>query len=90
MSIKVNMQITGNSAEFNDKYFPRLFDGDKQIRDISIIYSDGNLDIQTTIASGDLLKRSVDVWINAEEIKLNKQLAEIQRKLEILKEVKGV
>lgn len=90
MSIKVNMQITGNSVEFNDKYFPRLFDGDKQIRDISIIYSDGNLDIQTTIASGDLLKRSVDVWINAEEIKLNKQLAEIQRKLEILKEVKGV
>lgn len=85
--IRVNMQITGDSAELNEKYFPRLFDGDKQIKDISIVYADDAIDVQTTIEDGKILARTIKVWAESERIRLNRELAEIQRKLEILEEV---
>lgn len=85
--IRVNAQITENSAELNEKYFPRLFDGDKQIKDISITYTDNALDVQTTIADGNILAKGIKIWAESEKIRLNKELAEIQKKLEILKEV---
>ncbi len=89
MSIRVNMQITGNEPiEVNKENFPRLFTGDKQTAEISIVYADNGLDIQSTITNGNLFQKSVETWINTEEIKLRKQLAEIQKKLEILKSVK--
>ncbi len=89
MSIRVNMQITGNEPiEVNRENFPRLFTGDKQTAEISIAYTDDGLDIQSTIVNGNLFQKSVETWISTEEVKLNKQLAEIQKKLEILKSVK--
>ena len=89
MSIRVNMQITGNEPiEVNKENFPRLFTGDKQTAEISIVYADNGLDIQSTIANNNIFVKSVNRWIETEEVKLNKQLAEIQKKLEILKSVK--
>ena len=89
MSIRVNMQITGNEPiEVNRENFPRLFTGDKQTAEISIVYTDDGLDIQSTIVNGNLFQKSVETWSNTEEVKLNKQLAEIQKKLKILKSVK--
>lgn len=89
MSIRVNMQITGNEPiEVNRENFPRLFTGDKQTAEISIEYTENGLDIQSTIANNNIFVKSVNRWIETEEIKLNKQLAEIQKKLEILKSVK--
>lgn len=88
MSIKVNMQITGNEpAKVNKENFPRLFDGNKQVSEMSVIYTDNGIDIQTTIDSTDILVKSLNTWTKAEETKLNKQLAEIQRKLAILKSI---
>ena len=89
MSIRINMQLTGNEPiEVNKENFPRLFTGDKQTAEISIVYADNGLDIQSTIANGNLFQKSVETWINTEEIKLRKQLAEIQKKQKILKSVK--
>ena len=90
MSIKVNMHLpaTEKPVELNAENFPRLFYGGKQVRDISIVYGDNCIDVQHVILSNDLLARSVNTWIDAEKIKLNKQLAEITRKLEILNSVK--
>ena len=89
MSIRVNMQLTGNApTEVNAENFPRLFTGDQQTAEMSIVYTADGLDIQSSITNGNLFQKSVETWINTEEVKLNKQLAEIQRKLEILKSVK--
>ena len=90
MSIRVNMQLTGDvPIEVNKENFPRLFTGDKQTAEISIVYTDNGIDIQSTMSDGNLFARYVDNWIESEEIKLNKQLAEIQKKLEILKDIKS-
>ena len=90
MSIKVNMHlpVTENPVELNAENFPRLFYNGKQVRDISIVYGDNCIDVQHVILSNDLLARSVNTWIDAEKIRLNKELAEITRKLEILNSVK--
>ena len=90
MSIKVNMHlpVTETPVELNAENFPRLFYNGKQVRDISIVYGDNCIDIQHVILSNDLLARSVNTWIDAEKIRLNKELAEITRKLEILNSVK--
>ena len=90
MSIRVNMQLTGETPiRVNAENFPRLFTGDKQTAEISIVYTDSGIDVQSTISNGNIFAKSVDRWIESEEIKLNKQLAEIRKKLEILKEIKG-
>jgi hypothetical protein len=89
MSIRVNMQLTGNEPiEVNRENFPRLFTGDQQTAEISIEYAENGLDIQSTIANDSIFVKSVNRWIETEEIKLNRQLAEIQKKLGILKSVK--
>lgn len=89
MSIRVNMQITGNEPiEVNRENFPRLFTGDQQTAEISIEYTENGLDVQSTIANDNIFAKLVNRWIETEEIKLNKQLAEIQKKPEILKSVK--
>lgn len=90
MSIRVNMQLTGDAPiEVNKENFPRLFTGDRQTAEISIVYTDNGIDIQSTMSNGNLFAKYVDNWIESEEIKLNKQLTEIQKKLEILKDIKS-
>lgn len=89
MSIRVNMQLTGNAPiEVNKENFPRLFTGDEQTREISIVYTEDGIDVQSSITNGNLFQKAVETWINAEEIRLNNELVEIQKKLEILKSVK--
>ena len=93
MSIKVNMQLTENTFGINAESFPRLFYTDfsgktSMIKDIDIRYGENCIEMQTILTDRELVKRYLDNWINTEEVKLTKQLAEIQKKLEILKSVK--
>ena len=89
MSIRVNMQLAGNApVEVNKENFPRLFIGDKQTREISIVYTEDGIDVQSSITNGNFFQEAVERWIITEEIRMNNELAEIQKKLEILKSVK--
>ena len=89
MSIRVNMQLSGNEPiEVNAGNFPRLFTGDRQTREISIVYTEDGIDVQSSITNGNLFQEAVERWIITEEIRMNNELAEIQKKLEILKSLK--
>ena len=89
MSIRVNMQLAGNApVDVNADNFPRLFTGDEQTREISIVYTEDGIDVQSTITNGNVFQKVVETWINAETIRLNNQLVEIQKRLEILRSLK--
>lgn len=86
--IKVNIQITeAEPIHINAENFPRLFEGDKQVKDISIEYGSDCLDVQSTIEDGKIVAQHIRNFAVKESVKLNKELEEIQRKLEILNDI---
>lgn len=88
--IKINMQCTENEPiEVCKENFPRLFNGDKQEKQFSCVYTEDGIDIQHTISNDDIFLIYVRNWVEREEKSLASQLDEIQRKLEILEQCKG-
>lgn len=87
--IKVNLQIKENPAEITAENFPRLFRGGEQVQRFSCVYDENGIDIQHTVDDDELFIALVNLWIEREERALTLQLAETQRKLAIIKNVKG-
>lgn len=59
--ITINKQLAGLiSAEVTPENFPRLFDGEHRVRDISIVDEDAGIDIQTVLDADKINKAVAD------------------------------